>query len=141
MMAKVIVPASFEQFLTLGDGSTGASLSAALCFDQEEVPNLYSLRGDEFHFAFQEQGVAYHEKEATTRRAEVSLQVSGGSPGFKLQFDPTPVERWGINFAGTVSVRHEDGEERVMYLPGTRTYDPAGLTGRTEIVVYSSVNV
>jgi hypothetical protein len=26
-------------------------------------------------------------------------------------------------------VKHESGEEKVIYLPGTRTYDPAGITG------------
>lgn len=30
---------------------------------------------------------------------------------------------------GVVRVTHSTGEERSLYLPGTRTYDPAGMTG------------
>ena len=128
-MAKLTVPACLEKTLSLGDGSAGASISAALHFDQDSVPNLYLCRGDEFCFSFQEHGVAYHEKEASDYLSEVTLRAQGGSPGFSLGHDPTPVEKWGINFAGTVRVKHESGEERVVYLPGTRTYDPAGITG------------
>ncbi len=61
----------------------------------------------------------------------VSWQLSDGiRPGFTLHFDPTPVTKWGLNFAGLVCVKHSEGQERVIYLPGTRTYDPAGLTGQ-----------
>ena len=62
--------------------------------------------------------------------------MSGGTPGFSLQFDSTPVEKWGINFAGTVHVKHSSGEERIIYVPGTRTYDPAGLTGELQITFF-----
>ena len=30
---------------------------------------------------------------------------------------------------GVVKVKHENGNERLIYIPGTRTYDPAGMTG------------
>ena len=128
-MAGVTVPAAFEQNLNLGDGRAGHLLQSALGFDQAEVPNLYSFRGDEFCFAFQERGVAYNESQASDYLVDVSFKVHSSKPGFTLRFDPTPMEKWGINFAGRVSVRHESGEERVVYLPGTRTYDPAGITG------------
>ena len=52
-----------------------------------------------------------------------------GSSNFKTTFDPTPVEAWGINFVGVVQVKHDDGDERVIYIPGTRSYDPAGMSG------------
>ena len=51
--ARVTVPSVMETALSLGDGSTGADLSAALQFDQEEVANLYSYRAGEFCFSFQ----------------------------------------------------------------------------------------
>ena len=75
--------------------------------------------------------MAYGEREATDMKAEVSfpLPVAGGSPGLSLQFSSQPVELWGLNFAGLVRVRHGSGQERLVYLPGTRTYDPAGITG------------
>ena len=62
--------------------------------------------------------------------------MSDASPGFSLRFDGTPVEKWGINFAGTVHVKHSSGEERIIYFPGTRTYDPAGLTGELQMYHY-----
>lgn len=138
-MAGVTVPASFEQNLNLGDGSAGHPLQSALGFDQAEVPNLYSFRGDEFCFAFQEHGVAYNESQASDYLVDVSLKVHSGTSGFNLHFDPTPVEKWGINFAGKVCVKHESGEEREVYLPGTRTYDPAGITGEGMDVYYGSL--
>ena len=50
---KVIVPSIMEPALSLGDGSTGADLSKALQFDQEQVANLYTYRAGEFCFSFQ----------------------------------------------------------------------------------------
>ena len=129
-MSQLTVPTRMEPNLVLGDGSAGPSLSTALEFSQDEVANLYSTRGDEFSFSLDERGVAYREEEVSSRRAEAKLHLRVGSPGFSLRFDPTPVEKWGINFAGTVLVAHDStGDVRVVYLPGTRTYDPAGITG------------
>lgn len=128
-MAGLTVPAAFEQNLALGDGSPGQPLQSALGFDLAEVPNLYSIYGDEFRFKFQEHGVAYNETQASDYLVDIGLKVCSGTPGFSLRFSPKAVEKWGINFAGTVCVKHGSGEERVVYLPGTRTYDPAGITG------------
>ena len=133
-MAGLTVPAAFEQHLTLGDGSPGQPLQNALDFDLAEVPNLYSTNGGEFRFKFQEHGVAYNETQASDYLVDVGLKVCSGTPGFSLRFSPTPVEKWGINFAGTVCVKHNSGEERVVYLPGTRTYDPAGITGEIRLL-------
>ena len=47
----------------------------------------------------------------------------------KLTLAASPVERWGINWAGVVIAETADNVPRVIYLPGERTYDPAGLTG------------
>ena len=62
-------------------------------------------------------------------KAEASCSLPKASPDFSLQFVNQPVEVWGINFAGTVRVCHKSGQQRLIYLPGTRTYDPAGITG------------
>lgn len=78
----------------------------------------------------QEHGVAYGEKEASDMKAEASFPLPVTvSPSFSLWSINQPVEKWGINFAGSVRISHKTGEERVIYLPGTRTYDPAGITG------------
>lgn len=81
----------------------------------------------------QEHGVAYGEKEASEMKAEASCLLPGGSPHFSLQFINQPVRMWGINFAGTVRVCHKSGQQRLIYLPGTRTYDPAGITGLPDL--------
>lgn len=136
-MAGLTVPTAFEQNLTLGDGSPGQPLQSALGFDLAEVPNLYSIYGDEFRFKFQEHGVAYNETQASDYVVDIGLKVCSGTPGFSLRFSSKTVEKWGINFAGTVCVKHGSGEERVVYLPGTRTYDPAGITGEIILQVSS----
>ncbi len=128
-MDCVTVPASFEANLALEDGSTGFSLPQALSLNKNTVPNLYTVGVNKFHFDFQEHGIAYNETVASDLRAQASFEVQGDSPGFSLTVDPTPVAVWGINFAGRIVVKHENGCERVVYLPGTRTYDPAGMTG------------
>ena len=132
LMSSVVVPATFEQNLALGDGSaTGCPFERALQFDQGEVPNLYTIKEGEFKLTFQERGTAYEETEPSELLVETSFAVAqqGSSPGFSLTVNRTPVQMWGINFAGSVVVKHDSGEERVIYLPGTRTYDPAGITG------------
>ncbi len=132
-MEKLCIPVALERNLALLDGSTegGFSIDKALQFDQNEVSNLYSISGKELRFSFQEHGVAYNETSATDYmvKATVQLQSREDVPGFTLKVDLNPVEMWGINFTGRVIVKHASGEERMIYLPGTRTYDPAGLTG------------
>ena len=65
-------------------------------------------------------------------KAEASFSLPAAArPAFSLQFSGQPLEMWGLNFAGSVRVSHKTGEERLIYLPGTRTYDPAGITGRS----------
>ena len=61
--------------------------------------------------------------------AVVTELEGNDTPAFKLQFSPVPLEEWGINFAGTVIVKQSDDKERKIYMPGTRTYDPAGKSG------------
>jgi hypothetical protein len=134
-MASLVIPVLLEKNLALGDGSTegGCPVATVLKFDQEEVANLYKISEGEFKFSFQEHGVAYNETTATDSLVEATLQVvPGAEVGFSLAVDLNPVQVWGINFAGKVLVKHRSGEEREIYLPGTRTYDPAGRTGTYE---------
>lgn len=131
-MACLTIPVTLEQNLALKDGSTdgGCPIASALRFDQNQVPNLYTVSEGELKFAFQEHGVAYGETSATDCLVEATIELSGqGGASFSMAAEVTPVQMWGVNFASTVAVKHESGEERVIYIPGTRTYDPAGLTG------------
>lgn len=132
-MASLVIPATLENHLALGDGNTeeGCPVAKALGFDQDEVANLYSISDAKFKFVFQEHGVAYDETSATDCLVEtaVELQAEAAEVGFSLALDSSPVQMWGINFAGRVVVKHQSGEEMSIYLPGTRTYDPAGRTG------------
>ena len=129
-METLVVPANLEQHLVLGDGNNGCPVEEAIKLDKDEIPNLYRVTGDQFELAFQERGVAYNETEKSNQKAEVAFKIHrGGSPSFSLCMDPTPVVMWGVNFAGRVVVKHDGGQERLIYLPGTRTYDPAGITG------------
>lgn len=132
IMAGLTIPVLLEKNLALGDGSTegGCPSAKALGFDQSEVTNLYSSTDGELKFSFQEHGVAYNESSATDCLVEATIKLqSTHEASFSLAMDPSPIQMWGINFAGRVLVTHQSGEERVIYLPGTRTYDPAGLTG------------
>ena len=81
-----------------------------------------------YQLSFQEHGVAYGDTESSDHLVKVALDLTGDAD-FQLSFSAVPVTIWGLNFAGTVSVRRHGSEERVIYLPGTRTYDPAGISG------------
>ena len=147
LMASVVVPATFEKNLALGDGSAkGCPFEQALKLDQAKVPNLYSIENGEFKLSFQEHATAYDEKEPSDFLVETSFAVAGqasgssSAPGFSVNVNCSPVQMWGINFAGSAVVKHDSGEERVViYLPGTRTYDPAGITGENILHNYGSL--
>ena len=143
-MANLIIPATLEKNLALGDGSTegGCPIARALRLDEDEVANLYTISEGQFKFVFQEHGVAYNESEATDYKVEAFLSIqSEQQPSFTLKVDQNPVQMWGINFAGQIQVCHASGEERVFYLPGSRTYDPAGLTGKNNCLLFCPVYI
>jgi hypothetical protein len=131
-MSHVVVPAKLPTYLRGSDGSPGADLRTVLKFDQVQVDNLYTLDVDkhELIFNFVERGVKYGETENSTSPASTTLHLN---PDWKrdvtMSFVEGVAEKWGINFAGVVSVRHSDGAAFSLYLPGIRTYDAAGMTG------------
>lgn len=134
----LIIPVLLEKNLALPDGSTegGYPVAQALQLDQSQVANLYSTSDKELKLSFQEHGVAYNETSTTDCLVETTVKLIGGeSAGLSMTVDPTPVVMWGVNFAGRVIVKHKNGAEKEIYLPGTRTYDPAGLTGMSHSVV------
>lgn len=72
--------------------------------------------------------MAYGEKESSDQLVKVELELTGAAD-FQLGFSAVPVTIWGLNFAGTIRVHHRGSGQRIIYLPGTRTYDPAGISG------------
>jgi len=130
----VVIPACFENNFALEDGKPGDDLRVAFKFQSDVVKNLYKLDvvSGKLLFSFTETGVAYNEKENSSLVLEASLDLSKpGGCSVKLELEEKTVEKWGINFAGIVKVTHSTGKENEIFLPGTRTYDPAGLTGRS----------
>jgi hypothetical protein len=67
--------------------------------------------------------------EMTLRHLLSKQPSSGGSTRLKLTVLADAHEKWGINWAGMVLAESGDGRPRIIYLPGERMYDPAGLTG------------
>ena len=136
----VVIPTCFENNFALEDGQQGDDLRQALKFQSDSVNNLYKHdnASGKFISSFTETGVAYNETEKTSLTSEATLDLSQpGGPSVTLEFEEIPIEKWGINFAGVVKVAHATGEKGVIYLPGTRTYDPAGLSGTQDITLYA----
>ncbi len=131
-MQHLVIPVTLEERFAQSSGSTegGFLVTRALQLNEAEVTNVYSTTSKQFKFSFQERGVAYDETEATDFKVEVSMPIPDTQPSnVTMRVDPTPVEMWGLNFAARVIVIHTGSNERIIYIPGTRTYDPAGLTG------------
>lgn len=95
-----------------------------------QVSNLYTWNSDSntFTFSFQEKGIPYGESTTSECLVEASFHC-GLNANFKLSFEATDSCQWGINFVGQVIVSHADGTQCRIYLPGVRTYDPAGKSG------------
>ena len=110
-------------------GVDGCSVEESFSFGRVGPGSLYRAGDDgDLHVLHQEKGVAYGDTEVTeqTVRWQEKLQPQFG---IVYKLSRTPVEMWGINFAGTLTVEHNDSSNVVIYLPGVRTYDPTGRTG------------
>jgi hypothetical protein len=99
-----------------------------------DVPNLFNIAKSKdrlmMNFAFTEKGERYNDSAITTMKATASVTLNVQPRNIRLEMDYTPVEKWGLNFGGTIKVHHLDTNDvRVMYLVGERMYDPAGLSG------------
>lgn len=73
------------------------------------------------------------ETDKTTMVAQCTLQLpKQAKPKFTSTWNDVPVEKWGCNFAGSITVHHgtESGNKSfTIYVPGQHSYDPAGATG------------
>lgn len=66
--------------------------------------------------------------ESSLTVAEKFAVVDAPKETFKITLVDIPIVKAGINYAGYVKIQHLDGTARFVYLPGHRSYDPAGLT-------------
>ena len=142
---QVIIPTTLESHLCTESGQQGADARRALSMEETSVGNLYSFDAElgQLKYAFKENGVAYNETETSGLLCEATLNLKSSDPAsFTLEFEEGAVQRWGITFCGVVRVKHASGEVREVYLPGTRTYDPAGMTGRSIVpICYESKHI
>ena len=129
----LVVPTELESNFCNENGDKGNGISDAFKLEDEAIGNIYSYSKDtgEFIFAFQEKGVAYDEDASSTLLSRASFKVTEEAAGVLLKFICDPIAMWGINYCGVIEVKHQSGETRRVYIPGTRTYDPAGRTGRS----------
>ena len=126
-----IIPSFLEENLSAVDGTKGASLKDAFKLEADAVQNLYTVQSrSTLAYAFTDSGVGYNDKESTSMTSKATFELGKeGGVSFELQFEEKLIVQWGINFCGCVHVEHKTGTKRIIYIPGTRTYDPAGITG------------
>lgn len=114
----------------------GAKLRDVIAWNLNSVhfPNIFSFdaKTRNFVFHYMEEAQAYGEKETTianvTTRFHVDLEHASDK-GLMFSSTLQPITKWGISFACTIVVAHPDGNTFAMYIPGERSYDPAGMTG------------
>eukprot|EP00045_Choanoeca_perplexa_P011205 m.117649 g.117649 ORF g.117649 m.117649 type:complete len:264 (-) comp15548_c0_seq3:2866-3657(-) len=94
------------------------------------IPNVLDFDPETktFTLAFTEKGTAYGESEPSEQHVTLCIQLDGASLPGEFIFQDEGVTQWGLNFAGTVTYKQSDSMAYI-YIPGTRTYDPAGLSG------------
>ncbi len=95
-----------------------------------QIDNIYTWdkATNTFKFSFQESGTAYGDTAVSQCLVETTFTCVD-QLGISLQFNSIPIVQWGLNYVGTVTVTHGNSNKYTIYIPGTRTYDPAGKTG------------
>lgn len=110
-----------------------------------EIENLYTVDATTgtFKMRYTEKNKSYKNKPddsklrvrdqepAVSERTAIA-ELTGLDPDtnvFEMNLSLEQTNIWGINFVGTIHVKHPTGEECTIYLPGVLTFDPAGITG------------
>lgn len=117
-------------------GVGGCSVSDTFRFGQTGPGDVYGINDDGVFFVkLREKGLAYGETDVT--ESVVSWRSNGPmnlleaqQRGIEFDLSTDACAMWGINFAGTLLVKQAGGHSHCLYLPGVRTYDPSGRTGR-----------
>ena len=98
-------------------------------FSIASIADLYTTSAESLQFSYTEKGVAYGQQETSTQTIKCEIPLVVQPVTFQLSLSRARVYRSGINYAGSVLVSHNSGPEFQLLLPGTRTYDPAGVSG------------
>ena len=120
----VIIPAVLEPLSPIALPEEGL-----VSFSIDSVADLYTVSAEALQFSYTEKGVAYGQQETTTHTVKCEIPLVVQPATFQLTLSREPVYRSGINYAASVLVSHNSGPTFQLLLPGTRTYDPAGLSG------------
>jgi len=128
-----LIPVLVETSMTTcSDGSEGHPMASVYAFESNSIPNLYEVAADgsTLKVSYSESGVAYNETAVTVGTAECEVELHASDDGFQVKFNSERVRKWGVDFAASLTVTHsKNGRSFEVYLPGTRTYDPAGTSG------------
>ena len=100
-----------------------------LTFNLDAIPDLYTCIPGVLQFNYAEKGVQYGHAEASEQTIKCNIPLGISPASFHLTLTRSPVYRSGINYSGVVQVAHTSGATFQLLLPGTRTYDPAGISG------------
>ena len=120
----VIIPAQLEPLSPAALPQEGIA-----SFRIDSVADLYTASADALQFGYTEKGVAYGQQETTTQVIKCEVPLAIQPVTFRFYLSRESVYRSGINYAASVLVSHNSGLEFQLFLPGTRTYDPAGVSG------------
>eukprot|EP00357_Protocruzia_adherens_P034123 CAMPEP_0115005728 /NCGR_PEP_ID=MMETSP0216-20121206/20059_1 /TAXON_ID=223996 /ORGANISM="Protocruzia adherens, Strain Boccale" /LENGTH=327 /DNA_ID=CAMNT_0002372139 /DNA_START=270 /DNA_END=1250 /DNA_ORIENTATION=- len=114
------IPLVREVFKLENEDST-FRIEDAFKFNYDHIPNIYTYDEQEgtFSFVFAEKGV----------RVTLETDSMIERRDFKLTYIRSCPIVDGVNFVGEINVTHPSGETARIFLPGARTYDPAGITG------------
>jgi len=96
---------------------------------RQSLSDAVRKRGDpNFVASFTERGIAYGDTGKTETKVNLQVLLTKSVKLPEVRFEANPVTIWGINFAASLVVVRATTQTRI-FLPGVRTYDPAGITG------------
>ena len=98
-------------------------------FNLDSVPDLYTSSPSLLQFTYTEKGVPYGQQETISETVKCEVPLAVRPVTFQLNLTHKPVYRSGVNYSATVQVSHQSGLTFQLLIPGTRTYDPAGISG------------
>lgn len=100
-----------------------------LSFKLDTVPDLYTSSPSLLQFSYTEKGVPYGQQETISETVKCEVPLAVHPVAFQLNLTNEPVYRSGVNYTAAVRVSHQSGLTFQLLIPGTRTYDPAGISG------------
>ncbi|WP_411023322.1 hypothetical protein, partial [Salmonella sp. s51228] len=78
---------------------------------------------------FTETGIAYGNTEISSMEVKCEIGIKTTFVDFTARLIIGVRMECGINFAAIIEIKHANNQISTILIPGTRTYDPAGITG------------